>query len=59
MLSTLGLRIRTGLTRLVVKTKRLQHEAIRAASAPTGVAPIQGGKDEGTVPLGRNVHLYR
>ena len=37
MLSTLGLRIRTGLTRLVVKTKRLLHESIRPLPAVVGL----------------------
>ena len=37
MLSTLGLRIRTGLTRLVVKTKRLLHEAFRPLPAVVGL----------------------
>lgn len=37
MLLTLGLRIRTGLTRLVAKTKRLLHEAIRPLPAVVGL----------------------
>jgi hypothetical protein len=37
VLSTLGLRIRTGLTRLVVKTKRLLHESIRPLPAVVGL----------------------
>jgi hypothetical protein len=37
VLSTLALRIRTGLTRLVVKTKRLLHEAIRPLPAVAGL----------------------
>jgi putative transposase len=37
VLSTLALRIRTGLTRLVVKTKRLLREAIRPLPAVAGL----------------------
>ena len=37
MLSTLGIRIRTGLSRLVVKTKRLLHEAIRPLPVVVGL----------------------
>ena len=37
MLSALGLRIRNGLTRLVVKSKRLLHEAIRPLPVVVGL----------------------
>jgi hypothetical protein len=37
VLSTLGLRLRNGLTRLVVKTKRLLHEAIRPLPVVVGL----------------------
>ena len=37
VLVRLGLRIRAGLTRLVVKTKRLLHEAIRPLPAVVGL----------------------
>ena len=37
MLPTLGLRIRTGLTRLTVKTKRLLHEVIRPLPVVVGL----------------------
>ena len=37
MLSTLRLRVRAGLTRLVVRTKRLLHEAIRPLPVVVGV----------------------
>ena len=37
VLPTLGLRIRTGLTRLVVKTKRLLHESMRPLPVVVGL----------------------